>query len=150
MSGKITYFKTEDFNQRGEFNQFHSECKLDDLVFRKGDTVNQLEIKQVLDICKKYNGFDMNTLIVKSEEYLTIWIEQKSQPSPASENPEQQQAVQPQAAPSSTPQQPLPTKVVTKRYRGQVYEETVVDWTAVQQLKQTNKTPRKYRGQYID
>ena len=56
MAGKIIYFKAEDFNHRGTFNQFYSECKLDDLVFRKSDTLNHHEIKQVLDICNKYNS----------------------------------------------------------------------------------------------
>ena len=147
MAGKIIYFKTEDFNHRGTFNQFYSECKLDDLVFRKSDTLNHHEIKQVLDICNKYNSFNINTLIVKGEEDLTIWIEQKSQ---RSVPPERTNNIKetPQAATAA--QQPLPTKVVTKRYRGQVYEETVVDWAAVQQMKQKNTARRKYRGNYID
>ena len=45
--------------------------------------------------------------------------------------------------------QSLPTKTITKRYRGQEYEEVVIDWAAVQQNQQ-NKPRRKYRGQYID
>ncbi|MEO1673086.1 MAG: hypothetical protein AAFR77_20300 [Cyanobacteria bacterium J06631_2] len=44
----------------------------------------------------------------------------------------------------------MPTKVVTKRYRGQVYEETVVDWAAVKQMPTMDKSRRKYRGNYID
>ena len=145
MAVKITYFKKEDFLQQGEFNQFASECKINNLAFRKGDTLKNHEIKQVLDICNKYNGFDINTLIVKGEDDLTIWIEEKSQRT-ASQDSDNSSEI---AAPPSAAQQPLPTKTVTKRYRGQVYEETVVDWAAVQQLNQ-QKPRRKYRGQYID
>ena len=146
MVSKITYLKTEDFNHRGVFNRFHSECKLDDLVFRKGNTLKHHEIKQVLDTCNKYNSFNINTLIVKGEENLTIWIEQKSQRSIAPERTNKLEET-PQAAAAA---QALPTKVVTKRYRGQVYEETVVDWAAVQQMKHKDTARRKYRGNYID
>ena len=146
MAAKITYFKAEDFKQRGIFNQFHSECTLDDLSFRRGDTLKNYEIKQVLDTCNKYNSFNINTLIVKDKENLTIWIEQKSQP---------QDTPNKVSHPDETPQiasgeQPLPTKVVTKKYRGQIYEETVVDWAAVQQMKKKDTVRRKYRGNYID
>lgn len=140
MAGKITYFKTEDFEQRGEFNQSHSECKLNDLVFIKGETLKHDEIKQVLDTCNKYTGFDINTLIIKGEEDLTIWIEQKAQ----------SQGVKNQSIQRSPSPQAMPTKVVTKRYRGQVYEETVIDWAAVQQMSAVEKPRRKYRGNYID
>ncbi|MEO0927811.1 MAG: hypothetical protein AAFY63_18260 [Cyanobacteria bacterium J06643_13] len=145
MSGKITYFKTDDFEQRGEFNQFHSECKLNNLVFRKGDTLKHHDIKQVLDTCNKYNSFDINTLIIKGEEDLTIWIEHKSQRPVQSEAAENKST---ERSPAS--QQSMPTKVVTKRYRGQVYEETVIDWAAVQQVPSKDKARRKYRGNYID
>lgn len=156
MTGKITYFKAEDFNRRGAFNQFYSECQLDNTAFRKGDVLKHEEIQLVLDTCKKYNNFGTNTLIVKDETTLTIWIEQISQrPASSDSNP----IPSPAASNSdSSPQPSLPTKTVTKRYRGQVYEETVVDWAAVAMQKQgintgkinTGKQRRKYRGNYID
>ena len=145
MAGKITYFKTEEFNQRGVFNQLGSECRINDLVFRKGDTLAPVEIKQVLDTCNKYSNFDINTLIVQSEDDLTIWIEEKSQRPIPQDNQINQVASPPQGN-----QQSLPTKTVTKKYRGQVYEETVVDWAAIQQMNQQVKPRRKYRGQYVD
>lgn len=145
MAGKITYFKTEEFDQRGEFNQHSSECKINNLFFRKGNTLGHHEIKQVLDTCNKYNNFDINTLIVKGENDLTIWIEEKSKRSAAQDSQDHPAASQPQAN-----RQSAPTKTVTKRYRGQVYEEEVVDWAAMQQMNQPDKARRKYRGQYID
>lgn len=138
MVNKITYFKIEDFYQTADFRHQGSECKINDLVFRKGNTFGHHEIKQVLDICNKYQNFDTNTLIIKGEQELTIWIEDKSQQPNT-------QAIETNSTPQS-----LPTKTVTKRYRGQVYEEEVVDWAAVQQANQQNKPRRKYRGQYID
>ena len=145
MAGKITYFKTEEFNQLGVFNQLGSECTINDLVFRKGATLAHLEIQQVLDTCNKYSNFGINTLIVKSEDDLTIWIEEKSQRPIFQDNQNHQVASPPQAN-----QQSIPTKTVTRRYRGQVYEETVIDWAAIQQMNQQGKPRRKYRGQYID
>ena len=143
MPSKTTYFKTEEFYQLGELNQHSSECKINNLMFRKGDTLGHHEIKQVLDTCNKYNKLDINTLIVKGENDLTVWIEEKSlRPADLQDHP----------AASQPPvnQQSLPTKTVTKRYRGQVYEETVVDRAAMQQMNQPGKARRKYRGQYID
>jgi len=144
MVGKITHFKAEDFNQKGTFNQFHSECQLDNLEFKKGDAFKHEEIKQVLDSCKKYNNFGINTLIIQSESNLTIWIEQRFKDRADSE----------ETTASTATQAPLPTKTVAKRYRGQVYEETVIDWAAVAMQKQgiqtENKQRRKYRGNYID
>lgn len=145
MAGKITYFETEEFNQLGVFNQLGSECKINDLVFRKGATLAHLEIKQVLDTCNRYNNFDINTLIVKSEDDLTIWVEEKSQ-RPISQDNQNHQV----ASPLQANQQSRPKKTVTRRYRGQVYEETVVDLAAIQQMNQQDKPRRKYRGQYVD
>lgn len=99
-------------------------------------------MKDALNICKKYHNININTLIVKDKEQLTIWIEEKS----IIESENRINESQGEAATNDR----LPTKKVTKRYRGQVYEETVVDWSAVQQLDRQNKPARKYRGQYID
>ena len=145
MPGKINYFNKEDFNRRGVFNQFYSECKINDSVFRKNDVFKKEEIKQVLNTCKKHNQLGFNTLIVRSSSDLTIWVEHKFQPSVKSDR----QPVETAQKPSTT----LPTKTVTKRYRGQVYEETVIDWAAVALQKQgtpEGKSRRKYRGNYID
>jgi len=144
MPGKNIYLSVDDFNDRGIFKSSGLECTIDNLVFRKGDTVEHLRIKEILDLCKKYHSFNRNTLIVKYKNYLTICIEEN--------NKQVSNTLTSQANTSAVPQSNnsgLPTKTVTKRYRGQVYEETVVDWAAVQQ-EQQNKPRRKYRGQYID
>ena len=147
MASKITYIKTEDFETRRVLGSSNSECTLNNLFFRKSDAFSHHQIQEVLDICNKYNGFNINTLVVKSQDILTIWIEEKSKNTQfeSSENKHQEANRQTQFV-----NQPLPTKKVTKKYRGQVYEEEVVDWAAVQQMSQQNKPTRKYRGQYID
>ncbi|MEL6437735.1 MAG: hypothetical protein AAFQ80_00565 [Cyanobacteria bacterium J06621_8] len=138
MVEKITYLKVEEFNHQGEFNHHGSECRINSLVFRKGNTMGHHEIKQVLDICNKYQNFDTHTLIIRGEKELTVWIEDKAQ-RPVT-----------QAATDISASQSFSTKTVTRRYRGQVYEETVVDYAALQQNNQENKPRRKYRGKYID
>ena len=147
MAGITTYFTVEDFAQKGVFSD-SGLSTVDDVVFRKGNTFAEFEIKKVLDICNKYNNFGVNTLIVKKENELTIWIEDSAfnKSNNSYEDPNHPAPTQPQSDRS------VPTKTVIKRYRGREYQETVVDWTALQQLQQTNqpKPPRKYRGQYID
>lgn len=147
MAGKITYFTVEDFASKGVFSDSGLKCTVNNVVFRKGDAFAGSEIKKVLDTCNKYNNFGLNTLIVKKENELTIWIQEEPSASNKPNN-----SIQDRNHPASTqPQtnQSLPTKTVVKKYRGREYEETVVDWAALQQTNQS-KPRRKYRGQYID
>ena len=135
MPGKSTYLNATYFNKEGVFDSSGFECTINNSYFRKGNSLSNQDIKEVLNICKKYHNCDLSTLIVKDQETLTIWIEEKSSKNEA------------EPAKNSS----MPTKTVTRRYRGQVYEETVVDWSAVQQSNlPDNKPRRKYRGQYID
>ena len=144
MAGITTYFTVENFTQKGVFSD-SGLSTIDNVVFRKGDTFRDFEIKKVLDICNKYNNFGVNTLIVKKQNELTIWIEEfsVSNKSSNSEDLNHLASTQPQT------NQPVPTKTVVKRYRGREYEETVVDGAALQQMNQ-QKPRRKYRGQYVD
>ena len=147
MPGKTTYLTISDFTERGVIGSSGLEYNINNFSFRKGDSLGHHQIKEMLDTCKKYHNIDINTLIVKDEKNLTLWIEEKSKRAasqPIKSSNDEELAVETPA------NNQLPTKTVTKRYRGQVYEETVVDWAAVQQLNQQEKPRRKYRGQYID
>ena len=150
MPGKSTYFDTKYFTEEGVFDSSGLECTINNSDFRKGDSLRNFQIKDVLNICKKYHRLNVNTLIIKDAEILTIWIEKKFEGdnSKMKKHPENQSEQSQIETPANNI--PLPTKTVTKRYRGQVYEETVIDWSAVQQSSQQNKPARKYRGQYID
>lgn len=77
MTG-TTYLEFKELDQKGTFNKSGSEYTLDNIVFRKSKTWNSGEIEQAKDACNKYHRFDLNTLIVKEENKLTIWIEKKS------------------------------------------------------------------------
>ena len=144
MSSKITYFKTERFIKEGMFDQTGSKCTIKGLVFRKGDTLAHHEVEQVIKSCNQYRDRDINTIIVKDENDLTIWIEETLTSSKLQNSKHSDMETPSQVDPRS-----LPTKTVIKKYRGQEYEETVVDWAAMQQINQS-KPRRKYRGQYID
>ena len=150
MAGTITYFTVENFAEQAVFSDSDLKCTINNIVFRKGDIFANLEIKKVIDTCKKYNNFGVNTLIVKKDKELTIWIEERVLANNKSDNLQKDG----NHAASTQPQtnQSLYTKTVIKKYRGREYEETVVDWATVRQLQQTNqqKPRRKYRGQYID
>ena len=145
MPGKTTYLTNKDFIEKGTIALSGFECTINNSFFRKSDSLSNRQIKEVLNICKKYHSFDINTLIVREEEILTIWIEEKSKITQSAENHLQQPQAEIPANNLS-----LPTKTVTRRYRGQVYEETVIDWSAVQQSNRHNKSSYKYRGQYIN
>ena len=145
MAGTTTYLESKELVQKGTFNKSGSEYTLDNIVFRKSKTWNGSDIEQAKDACNKYHKFDLSTLIVKEENKLTIWIEKKSSITATKKNTEPQETIQTQKD-----KQPIPTKTITKKYRGQEYEQVVVDWTAIQQTDLENKPRRKYRGQYID
>lgn len=149
MSGKTTYFTTRDFTEKGVLAPSGFEYTINNSYFRKGDSLSDRQIKDVLDICKKYHALNIDTLIVKEEETLTIWIEERFQ-TMAGETDDIFQDRPQQSQTETIANNSLPTKTVTKRYRGQVYEETVIDWSAVQQLDRQNKPARKYRGRYVD
>ena len=144
---RTTYFAVEDLTQQGAFNDSGSKCAIDNIIFRKGDTFADIEIKQVLDTCNKYNNSGVNTLIVKKENELTIWIEDSAfdKHSDSSEDLNHSASTRSQS-------DRLPTKTVVKRYRGRIYQETVVDRAAIQQTDRADpqKSRRKYRGRYID
>lgn len=143
MTGKNSYFTINDFINQGIFDEPKTECKINNLFYRKGDSFEHYQIKSVLEICNKYNSLNINTLIVKSQEHLTVWIEEKFKTISQVEVQDLSKLETP------SHHQSLPTKKVTKKYRGQEYLEEVIDWSAVQQIQQ-NKPRRKYRGQYID
>ena len=83
--------------------------------------------------------------MLQGKNDITVWIEDKS----TSRLESQAQSASMINQQSSAQSQSLPTKTVIKRYRGQEYEGTVIDWAAMQQTQQP-KPRRKYRGQYID
>ena len=145
MTGTTTYLESKELVQKGTFNKSGSEYTLDNMVFRKSKTWNDGDIEQAKDACNKYHKFDLSTLIVKEENKLTIWIEKKSSITASIKKTEPQETIQIQED-----RQPIPTKTITKKYRGQEYEQVVVDSAAIQQTDLENKPRRKYRGQYID
>lgn len=149
MSGKTTYLSTSNFTEQAIIDSSGVECSLNNSYFRKGDSLKHEDIREILDICKKYHKLNINTLVIENEQVLTIWIEKK--PKKTSIQNVEFDSQKPQSQ-RETPanNQPLPTKTITRRYRSQVYEETVIDWSAIHQSNQQNKSPRKYRGQYID
>ena len=109
-------------------------------------------------------------MVVRSQEYLTIWVEDKIQSALRQNNKMNNKKAVAQNNDSVSTEKVLqkyrgrayeketivqnndsvPTKKVTKRYRGRVYDEEVVDWSQMQPTSQPKKPRRKYRGQYID
>ena len=149
MTAKVTFIIEKELNNRVALDSSDTICTLNNLHFRKSEAFPGSKIKKVLDICNDYKANNVNTLLVRNKDLLTIWIEDKSKIVSTPET-EIQESSQPQANTPQPDSSQLPTKKITKRYRGQVYEEEVVDWAAVKQINLHNKPRRKYRGQYID
>ncbi|MCC0176908.1 hypothetical protein I4641_07940 [Waterburya agarophytonicola K14] len=150
MTGKNTYLSISEFNDKSQFDSSNLECTIDGIFFRKSDALNASNITSILSICKKYNNFDIDTLIVKNNDKLTIWIEEKAKKNNIKSVELKEKQTTPTSAQPQVNMNDLPTKTITRRYRGQVYEETVLDWLAVEKISEENKPRRKYRGQYID
>ncbi|WP_019508425.1 hypothetical protein [Pleurocapsa sp. PCC 7319] len=197
MTGKNTWLTTENSTPKEFLDQSNSEFSLNDLVWRKVDNFKHNQILEVLDICQKYNELDVNTFVVRSQENLTIWIEETSKLPSSHNNPntkvnKDQTVLQTpqsistktvvkdfQPIPTQTVRQnsqsiptekvtrkyrgqmyeeeqlasnhdSIPTKTEIKKYRGKLYEEEIIDWTKMQPPSPQNKPRRKYRGHYID
>lgn len=145
MPSKTSYFKTERFLKEATFDRSGLKCVIKNRIFKKDDSWTHDESEKVINLCSQYRNNEIDTLVVKGKNDLTVWIEDKS--TAAIESPNQVASIADRQ--SLTDPQALPTKTIIKKYRGREYEETVVDWAAVQQIQQP-KPRRKYRGQYVD
>ena len=143
MEGKISYLVLKKFHQQGTVDSSGSKYTMDGSTFSKGETFDKEEIKQALQICNQHSREKTNTLIVKDEGSVVIWVEDKPY------KPDDNKILESNPINTQQPDRQLLTKKVIKRYRGQTYEETVIDWEAMQQTGRQNSI-RKYRGQYVD
>ncbi len=148
MTVRTAYLKKDHFVEKANFDGSGEKCILNDLVFKKGDTLEKHELKTAITRSKQYNYKKLNTIVVRGKKDITLWIEDKSSTSSQIER-ELNSPIESNPQPTN---QSLPTKTVTEKYRGREYQKVVVDWAAVQQINQLNqqKPRRKYRGQYID
>lgn len=153
-------FKQQSLNSQDPVvTYFQNDC------FKKGATFSLAMQEQALKYCQKYLDKGLNSLLVQSKHYFTIWIQStntESQPTHLKANlspvnselvakDTNFQSIQKVVAVDSINEAQIPKKKVTKLYRGVAYEIEAPDHSLIQQTVQDQLKPRrKYRGQYID
>lgn len=169
MVGRITYLSREKFVACGVFAQENLEYITNDFVFIRKDSLELRRLEETRNICQKYSKLNLNTIVVRSSEHLTVWVEDReksflkrietiqsknnlAQYHSASENKtvHKYRGREYEKEKITTNRNLICTQKVIKKYRGQTYQEAVVNWSSLKPEKPPEKFRRKYRGQYID
>ena len=138
-----------------EFNRQIGEDKKSSTVifqnvdYKKGPTYSLSMRTEALTYCQNNMAKKLKSIIVESAHFITVWSQTKNSQNPAKSvassssinNTHQAQAAQAK----------IPTKKITRRYRGQTYEVEIPDYEALKKNQSQKQTQRKkYRGQYIN
>ena len=170
MAEFITYLSREKFVACGIFAQKNLEYTTNDLVFTRKASLELRRLEEVLSICQKYSKLNLHTIVVRSPEDLTVWVEDReksflrrietidSQKTLNRNHPlaSQEKTIQKYRGCEYEKENVTPnhnsvrTKKVIKKYRGRTYQQKVVNWSLLKPEKPPEKFRRKYRGRYID
>ena len=168
MAGQTIYLSKEKFIACGYFARKNLEYITNGFVFVKKNILEVYKVEETLNLCQKYSNLNLNTIVVISPKYLTVWVEDREKSS--SQRIETTQSKKDLAQDHSAPQKNVRkyrgreyekenvtpncnlscNDKVVKKYRGQTYQEAVVDRSSPKPEKPPEKFRRKYRGQYID
>lgn len=137
--------------------------------FSKGFTFSLGMQEQAIKFCQKLAAKKIKSLLVKGKHGITIWIQTKGDNSeginPKYHLPTTEKEVTKQSYDESTNitssnaelnnsqenrTNKVPTKKVTRVYRGQTYEVEIPDYSTIQEIPNQQKPRIKYRGQYVD
>ncbi len=132
--------ETEFHNQIGD-DKKSSTVNFQNLLYKKGPTYSLSMRPQALNYCQNNKANNLKSLIVENSHFITVWSQTVS-----SEN-----ATNTDSTTSPETVQKVPTKTITRRYRGQTYEVEIPDYAALKKNHSQKQTQRKkYRGQYIN
>ncbi len=76
MAVKSTYLTVNNPKEQVSFDSTGLRCKINEINFTQKSSLEDREIKEVLNICKKYHASNLDTLIIKDNNILTIWMEE--------------------------------------------------------------------------
>ena len=170
MARLVTYLSRDKFVACGVFDRKNLEYIANDFVFTRKASLELRRLEEVLSICQKYSKLKLHTIIVRSPEHLTVWVEDReksflrrietidsqktldlSHHSAFQEKTIQKYRGREYEKENVTPNHNLiRTEKVIKKYRGRTYQEKVVNWSSPIPEKPPEKFRRKYRGRYID
>ena len=170
MAKSVTYLSRDEFVACGVFARKNLEYIVNDFVFTKKDSLKLHRLEEVLSICQKYSKLKLHTIIVRSPEHLTIWVEDREKSflkriemidSQKTLNRNHYSASQKKTIQKyrgceyekenvTLNHNSVRTKKVIKKYRGRTYQQKVVNWSSPKLEKPPEKFRRKYRGRYID
>ena len=168
MAGQTIYLSKEKFIACGYFTRENLEYITNGFVFVKKDNLEVYKVEETLSLCQKYTNLNLNTIVVISPKYLTVWVEDRvksslkrtaitqneknlDRDSSAPQKPVRKYRGREYEKENVTPNYNLTCNdEVVKKYRGQTYKEVVVDRSSPKPEKPPEKFRRKYRGQYID
>jgi hypothetical protein len=143
---KQTSYKKNDLFINFENNQF-----------KKGLTFSLTMQDQAINYCQRLVAKSLSILLVKEKYSFTVWVQEKNIESQetklksalsvanlelVTENTNFQEEVKTASTPQLTHQQ-VPTKKVTKVYRGQTYEAEIPDYSTIQSLEQNQQDTDK-------
>ena len=148
-----------------EFSKYSDTLNASSVDF-EGNSFNKkftfsLEMQErAIKYCQKFAAKKIKSLLVKGEYGITVWIETqnsnfkeiKLESLPPTEiiKPSNDESNIESNNSQEHITHKIPTKKVTRVYRGQTYEVEVLDYSALQNMPKQQKPRRKYRGQYID
>ena len=169
MARHITYLSRDKFMACGFFAQKNLEYITNNLVFIRKDCLELSRLEEISNICQKYSELDLYTIVVRSSEHFTVWVEDReksflqrietieSKKSFAQHHSASQERTVQKYRGREYEKENVTlalnttvTKKVVKKYRGREYQESVVNWSSLSPEKPPEKFRRKYRGQYID
>lgn len=107
----------------------------DNKSYKKIKLISKKYKKQIHEITEEYSSNNLEIILVEHNNFYSIWLEQEV-------------INEVEAELSQKHQLQYPHKMI-KKYRGQVYEEEVLDSVTLKRNK-INTKRLKYRGNYID
>lgn len=163
MTDCLIYLTEKEFSKYlGTLNT--SSIDYEGSSFNKKFTFSLGMQEQAIKYCQKFAAKKIKSLLVKGKYGITIWIQTQNSNSEEikSEIPITE-IVKPSNNKSNSVNSALeldnsqenithkiPTKKVTRVYRGQTYEVEIIDYSTLHNMPKQQKPRRKYRGQYVD
>lgn len=148
MSAYIKELTEQEFRQQALVSKDNSSAMFENKSYKQGLTFSIPMKRKALKYCQKLIEKNLSSFLVQGTYCFTVWIEKEERNVSTIEQPNVQHS-----SVVSAPQniaQKVPTKKITRVYRGQTYEVEIADYDNVQPLQNKPKARRKYRGQYID
>ena len=153
MSAYITQLTEQEFQKQTHPDEHDLSVKFQESLFKQKLTFSLPMKKQAMRYCQKLIENNLSSLLVKGTYCFTVWVQETNSLNISTTNKSStDNNINSSTASVSVETAPkVPTKKITKTYRGQTYEVEIPDYSGIKNIAENNqKSRRKYRGQYID